>query len=315
MSTPLGSEDASLGSELQSELDGLQRELAAIFSDKQPPEERFHYTSAEGLIGIATQGVVRGTNLSYVNDASELGYGYNLLRRYLQAQTRGGTRGAAELAQASLGILARSVGVVDVYAFCLTERSDQLSQWRAYAHHGTGYCLGIPTPEIAHYAARESSAAPTLVRVIYDPKQQEAAISAAFQGILRLKGLAESLEKTTGRPLSLEATAFLFVLAASKTVFTFKDEAFAEEIEWRFVKFLPAESYFGVKFGVKDNQIIPYTEMRLFERPDGGAYVPISSVCVGARSEPLRAERAVRALLNGHGHSGASIRRSMIPMR
>ena len=48
------------------------------------PEELFHYTSVEGLLGIVRDRSIWASNIFYLNDTSELNYAFDLFREALQ---------------------------------------------------------------------------------------------------------------------------------------------------------------------------------------------------------------------------------------
>jgi hypothetical protein len=62
--------------------------LAAVRRILKPvPAEIFHYTTAEGLIGIFDSGEIRATQAACLNDSTELSYAYREYRRRLRDHT------------------------------------------------------------------------------------------------------------------------------------------------------------------------------------------------------------------------------------
>src|ERR1039458_6367368 len=109
----------------------------------------YHYTGAEGALGIVSSGEIWATDADYLNDPSEILYGRDLIRNVWHDFKRGAT------------VLASVQDVVDsmttflyekwmyaTYLTCFSERRNDLSQWRAYSESGTGYSLGFDSTRL-----------------------------------------------------------------------------------------------------------------------------------------------------------------------
>lgn len=144
-------------------------------SDRDLPDTLYHYTDINGLKGIWEDGHLWATGFRFLNDTSELRLGMLLLQSKV-------ARRQTELYEETVEILKRELElrkderpVDDAYfaaleaknapelrelaeisaaaedaekymhshIACLSERDDQLSQWRAYAREG--YCVGFDT--------------------------------------------------------------------------------------------------------------------------------------------------------------------------
>src|SRR5215510_2035523 len=93
----------------------LDRILAA-----EPPDLLFHYTSPTGLIGIVKEKQVWATNITYLNDAKEIGHAVDYAMHFLKnLQAPHWTLEVRELLQQmhdNAGAAARRI-----YLFSLTE--------------------------------------------------------------------------------------------------------------------------------------------------------------------------------------------------
>ena len=101
------------------------------------PSTVYHYTSITGLRGILSSGQLWATNVKYLNDSSEYAYADRLVGEVFDDLK------PSELMRKILTIVTdnpQSRGF-DVYTSCFCESGDLLSQWRAYAGHGTGYAI------------------------------------------------------------------------------------------------------------------------------------------------------------------------------
>ena len=61
----------------------VQYSIVSLDPDEFIPEMLYHYTSAYGLYGILSSGILRAGNFSYLNDSSEIQYGRNLAQDML----------------------------------------------------------------------------------------------------------------------------------------------------------------------------------------------------------------------------------------
>lgn len=101
-----------------------------------PPDEVFHYTNTDGLIGILEGRSLWATDLRCMNDTDELSRGEALLSKALDART----------AHPAHGLLARlrdhpAYASALVFGASFSSKLDVLSQWRAYADDGNGFAV------------------------------------------------------------------------------------------------------------------------------------------------------------------------------
>lgn len=198
------------------------------------PDELFHYTNTEGLIGIlANKGELWATDARCMNDTNELSLGACLLRQAIKAE-------AKHPAHALLSRLLRHPAYVStrVVVTSFSAERDLLSQWRAYADDGSGFALGFRSAELSKVQLYLVNDVPEykdipckyLVKVQYDEHIQRSHASRLVEGILN------TLSKVTERPFDdfddqIVATALGMVLltfaAACKNV------GFEEEVEHR----------------------------------------------------------------------------------
>lgn len=111
----------------------------------------YHYTNLESMLGIFTQEQIWMTDCRFCNDKKEI---ISILTRAMR-HWHNNPRWKAiwkkfNLNQTeSLNIteyLNISIAEANVPVFCMSKRSDTLSQWRAYANNGAGVCLGFDVP-------------------------------------------------------------------------------------------------------------------------------------------------------------------------
>ncbi len=302
-------------------------------SDTDLPDTLYHYTDINGLRGMWEDGEIWATNSSFLNDTSELRLGATVIQahiakgqlelteRLLEIERREASQGeagedidaelrseqraslTAELAELEeLESAIEYVERMDGYIACLTERDDQLSQWRGYARDG--YCVGFDTKKLI--ASLDDNFVIRRVRYHADDTAEEYAnrvldIARAYRNaMLSTPDTDEEFRRfVVGKQVML-AASFL------------KDSNFAEEREVRIVTVNGTPNLFTPhRYGMVPRIKIPL--------PTGA----IASVRVGPSThEKLKA----LSLLNYFHHVGfrksptdgsakPSITRSRIPFR
>jgi len=100
-----------------------------------------HYTDLPGLIGIVDQGVIRASNVAYLNDREELLHGVRCARKALDRIV--GNSRLADWAEPIETVVAQieSGRMPDTYAACFCEKADLLSQWRGYGGGEQGVAI------------------------------------------------------------------------------------------------------------------------------------------------------------------------------
>jgi hypothetical protein len=208
----------------------------------------YHYTSAAGVEGIISGGMFRGTNFSFLNDASELEYGRDLIVRVTECELQKMTLPLLQHAfsRAITEFEAKSAAS-EVYVSCFSAACDLLSQWRAYGAPGARYCIEVDTKLLA---AHEGIGSPFYFdKLIYDKQHQEH--TGAHQIRYACEAIEEEIyqhatseEKTLVESASLISTMFLELMPF------FKHPGFAEEVEWRAVAVQATPAGFDTSSGI-----------------------------------------------------------------
>jgi len=120
--------------------------LLATESEDTLPGVLHHYTSGQGLLGILGSGQMYCTNVLYMNDSSEMDYGRELVAQILHDQRQYWP----EAVRRCLDRIPLMLEQPDFQYFvsCFCEKSDLLSQWRAYGAQAAGYSVGFSTDDL-----------------------------------------------------------------------------------------------------------------------------------------------------------------------
>jgi hypothetical protein len=248
----------------------------------------YHYTSADGLLGILRSEALYASNYTFMNDSAEMTYGATLARpivnaRFTQAQ---GVPGA--ILQRTLAII-RAAKEIETFIFSLCERPDVLSQWRGYGTNSSRYAIGFDRQRLIGM----SQTAVVPLRVIYDAEAQQKKVAqfcVSVLDILAEQHLPDDSETVEGLATAI-AVRFFHLLPL------LKHGGFNEECEWRLVA-TSFEHPEAMDFVVRAGMLRPYLPIR----PSVGSKLPITEVLVGYSPHPERAVRSVVMLLKHFGY-------------
>jgi Protein of unknown function (DUF2971) len=306
---------------IESRFEELAR--AEAEADEQAPDLLYHYTSAEGLLGIVRSREIWSTSVLYLNDASELSHATEVLTAEL-GTTPLKLRPNAGTFSMSIPVYSKDL-TLDHFVSSFCEDKDLLSQWRGYGS-GAGYSVGFPSAVLHWMATRGENndrGACTLRKVTYRLDQQKRMIRAriaALNEILEQK--ADELEPTYDdefRRLILLwnqiAASFHPILALMKHV------AFEGEKEWRLVRTLwkpsvPTVSW-PVQFRMIGGRLAPYLPIKwvLPNTPPSPEVRGLKEVWCGPSATPELTEKVARDLLIAEHCWNVRVLRSQVPLR
>lgn len=121
------------------------REVPTLNNPLMPPSLRqatgpvFHYTTAEGLIGIVEGGCLWASEASSLNDLAEVRRGWDIIREWLNSR-RATADAADRLADAAEDPLQDAH---EVFVLSGSIAPDDANQWRLYAQSGHGYAVEL----------------------------------------------------------------------------------------------------------------------------------------------------------------------------
>jgi Protein of unknown function (DUF2971) len=284
----------------------IELDLLKVLSPRRKPQILFHYTSAEGLIGILKARAIWATSIRFLNDSTEYRLAISLARQFIEEHSKK-VRGKFDTALYAVLSERLTLEVEEVYVSSFTENPDQLSQWRAYCPATGGYAIGfwskslmdVPDPPTHRFLARcvyESHLHQELVRTLVKDVVSIAEESLS-DGMSQDRVFREAY-KRLGRLLPLLAPAL-------------KDPSFAEEQEWRLVCLSASFENDTPQFRQGRSMLVPYY-MHRFPK---NVTVPIEDLVIGPTPHPRLALDATRSLLSAYELSSSNVRSSVIPYR
>lgn len=283
--------------------------MSKLWHDATPPfpDQLYHYTTPEGVLGILASKRLWATHIRYLNDPTEIDYTVNLVRTAVETRLRAlewyeRDHRETELLEL-IGETAPSIADAWETAFvaCFCEGEDAKTMWTNYGQ-AEGFALSFETASI------ESAGEPPhlLQKVIYNERSHAYWIRAAIDGVLNVVPRPER---------SLTDDELMWLAAAARAVIgkfaiIFKSPHFADENEWRLIcHAFTTGNRLDVRLRAGRQTLIPYVEV-----PMGpGELMPLTEIVYGWKLDPSLTERALRWATSDLGH--LKIRRSNVPYR
>lgn len=245
------------------------------------PEILYHYTTADGLLGICKENALWATKIHYLNDSSELVEPLNIASKYLETtKTKNNSQRVKdseidEIVQSMLYDLEISAGLnIFVSSFCT--KGDLLSQWRAYGSADSAYSIGFQTNKLVEILGKHTF---ELHRCIYYD-------SAKYVSEIELF-IEEYINTNKKDKIKWET----FILEFFKMASTMKHNCFEEEDEYRIISIEPIKyTHERVNFRPGKFMLIPYYSLPL------GPTSIIKNITIGPCQHPNLSGDAVQGL-------------------
>jgi hypothetical protein len=249
------------------------------------PLTLYHYTTAAGFEGILQKFKIRATNLTYMNDPSELEYGKQIVNRTLDREIKV-TTGLARLLLTEASRALDKSAVAEVYVACFTLLRDNLGQWRSYGGSGgERYSIGF-NPGVLQEATFLVQDA-QLTKVSYAAAVQVQRIRTVLRRAIDFI-TREKIAKRQIRPHAIEIARRLAQLIPA-----LKTRAYSTEREWRIVIIRPSSVVADIAFDTSRGVVRPYVPF-LVRTPDEHG---IKAVHVLAPTRPAAAVKAANLVL------------------
>lgn len=196
----------------------------------EPPKVLYHYCSTESFYGIITSKNIRLSNCIYSNDPNENKISKNIL---VTVSQKSDDKNVRDFAKKVLEF--ELIDDMGAYIFCMSEKADDLNQWRIYGDTGFGFMIGLNTSyflENKYWILDDSNVVfPYIDRIylgkcIYDLGLQTEIIE------FWIKMFLEEMSNVSEEQKILKLKHILQFYSA-----IFKHESYSEEKEWRLVCF------------------------------------------------------------------------------
>ena len=261
----------------------------------------YHYTSAEGLLGIVRTTTLWASDALFLNDASELTFAKDVLLVLGDERVRGGADSEAweELREQIVSYFpdsgdARLPGDGSVYVTSFSTDPDSLNMWQGYSRKG-GFAVGFSTDDILTGLAVGGFSPESGSRFDLTPDEWQQFWGDNFQltGSFRAVRYGEG-EARAGLAATVDAifsgSGEIDVWRVLEELACFKHEAFRVEREVRLIVRVP--SCIGPRPDVRSarGHLVPYERVRF---PHGA----LREIRIGPGPYAKRSERALQHYL------------------
>ena len=283
------------------------------FVISRPQDILYHYCSMESLYGIISSGNIWLSNSDYSNDPNENKIAKNLLEEIAKNSSNKNIKKFASL------VLSDKVEIITnmaAYVFCLSEKNDDLNQWRIYGDNGYGAMFGLKTNTDFFSCHRlwnilnDEKACPTLEKIyfdkcIYDSNEQKKIVEF-FLSMFSL--VAKENEK-----VAIFNFKIFFKLISS----FFKHESYKDENEWRLVCLPVTQSQhntvkYEVKYRTTRGLIVSYIEIN-YSINAKFKNMPFSVILIG--SNAYNTQKEIMDFVSSKGHLCERLSKSEIKIR
>jgi hypothetical protein len=255
----------------------------------------YHYTSLDVLVKIVESGVMWASSVFYMNDASEIRHGIDVIMTCAAEQF-------AKVTDASKReILRHLVGWVSnqrdrhfpFFVACFSEKSDDINQWRSYSPSGNGVCIGFDHI-VMHDCFREQGW--DFAHCFYQrTNQKQWADAFITRAVLAVEEAEPDVNKRGDESFYspiFNTTLDVLLEVASRI----KHPAFAEEREWRLMsRLLKSEQCDRIAFRTGGSMMIPYLPLRL--TPNANTTLKLAAVTIGPTRSSELARRSLESYL------------------
>jgi Protein of unknown function (DUF2971) len=295
----------------------LEEQVKRLASfDFDPKTLLWHYTSGNGLLGILSSGTLYSTQVSRLNDSSEIRYGQSLFQRALTdaLSSYTGDQRVKEFIANYLKLIEAVASQVNpphapspFFVTCFCAEEDDLGSWRTYGQKG--YAIA--------FAAEGLFNPPNpLLKVNYDPNTHKQLAKDVVAATIRF--YEEGLAGRTGEQIVQWEKDFVLAWESKVSYLLplVKDPAFKSESEYRILHEFRAEDFRSIVILQKDTMMTRHVPLAF---PRGGeAWVPrlpIEKIMVGPCRHPSITGISVDTMLRKMGYSGGKVVHSVRPLQ
>jgi Protein of unknown function (DUF2971) len=244
----------------------------------------YHYTNANGIIGILNTQKLWATEIHFLNDAKEYVYSLDLINDILQKKEMGCKNiNFRNVIQKTYMYL--KGGTNEIYVCCFCEDGDLLSQWKGYSEWGNGYSIGFDVKLLPRINRKFPYVNISIMKVVYDKAQQEKMILEEVNYFENRVNILSNNDKLEIKNDDIHEIAACLASSLKYYCSYFKNYAFREEQEWRAIYRNSINSEEGrqiVKLRAEKQVLKPYLELDIGASAQKKEWsLPIQSIIVG----------------------------------
>ena len=281
---------------------------------KKPlPDLLWHYTNGNALISIIESKSLYSTQVSCLNDQSEIRYSVELLIDAFENLSAENNDAQLDLViEPILEELSYDPAITnESFICCFSEKADDLTQWRAYGHQENCYSIGFSPSDLVQFGSHHNA---ILLPVNYDKALHKKTVEIIAKATLEF--CLDGYSKRNSN-LSLPEWVQLFLPKWRNHILIFaplmKDSSFKAENEWRLFITLHPDDVGQMKYLQKGSIMTRHLPFRY--QPKLQLPLPIKEIIVGPSRHKEISKISVGDLLRTNNFNSAKIECSAIPFR
>ena len=278
------------------------------------PEEIWHYTDANGLIGILQTGRIWATQVSCLNDTLEQRYFGELVHQAVKERRKQSIDARVEplfrVADETLDNL--DFTSAGQFVVCFSEAEDDLGQWRGYGGGECGYAIGFRSQVVLDAINLRPNALLLPMGYADDIHSFIVADVIRWAEIYFRQGLDRGLSD----PVAW-ATEFVAAFGDALTLIaaTVKHPKFSGERERRIAAFLQEGEHGQMIFRQKRTLLARHLPLSLTVDVEGAQKLPVTRIYVGPGPAQKASKISVGDLLLQQSYKDVPVEISKIPYR
>jgi len=259
-----------------------------LIAHNSPPEPStiWHYTTADGLLGIVKNQQLYMSHILCMNDTEELEHGISHILQAIDI------RGRAEISDdvrkfhtALKSNLTNSLivsNVQDIFVSCFSGETDTLTHWLEYGRNGVGYAIGFDTIRLKAATGQHCS----FRACVYDDRlKKRVALVTLESAEIELDKLIAAHGHISPEKIAEEFARIFAGIVAAYFGLIFKNSIFEPEREWRLLTIL--EGGLVSTFDSRANEIREIVKLPI--HMSNANLSPIVEIKIGSnRDERLR---------------------------
>lgn len=258
----------------------------------------YHYTKSNGITGIINNNCFFATKSDFLNDPNEFLYTKSIVEKVVFELAESEYKKQFLLDVMTGASFIKNSNDDEYFVLSFSSCRDSITMWSEFGSK-TGYNIGMNSEEIISRIA-EQNEIDMHGFVIYDESRQKELIANIIKDDIEKEIGKEFnqilLDKANGtNEENYEIACSVFREKASLYAMFFKNNAFKEEEEYRFV--FKKQSLTQVKFRVKDGFIIPYIEIWLSDK-----LLPIKEIMVAPENHIDLAKNGMEYMMKAKGY-------------
>ncbi len=255
-------------------------------SSPNEPHMLWHYTTADGLVGIVNNQELFMSHILCMNDTEEYRHGIAHVIRACGIRNDSNVSESAKKFHEALTprLVNNIIKVPDIFVSCFSEKTDTHIHWLEYGRNGVGYAIGFDT---ARLKAITSNYCAFRACVYQDHVKEQIAVETLASADRALDTIiASHNDIPKDRIIEEFAQGFSGVVGAYLGLI-FKNSIFEPEREWRLLTTLGGTQALESSFDARGNEVREIVKLPISY--GDGTTSPIAEIKIGSnRDERLR---------------------------